>query len=428
MKCIKLLTLSMLFSTNCFAYDIATCVDLESIGKGENYPGASHTDAWPLDGTYSLVGDIDCEGKEFDQIAPNSEAVFVGLLNGNGFTIKNVTGKNGLFGFTSAFAGDYLTSGSGEKRSIATFSNLKLLNFHIDTSREYVGLLFDYADTVDLTDIEISDSSIMNLGNYTGLVGGYANVAPTNDITVENSSVSGLNYVGGVFGASNGLINYTYVMHMDVSGEDYVGGVSGYHNAFDFIGHLSSRFSTISGVNYVGGIFGQFGDKEAWGMNIIASDQNIILGTNHVGGLAGKTSASSNSQVYSTSTIVSVGDYVGGLYGEWEYIEGNHISLYSAYFSGSLTASAASSQVGRIVGKATPAGSAEAVSGITVTNTYYYDNQEWLSPVESNIGEEPATYNNFTDIDWYFDTLGFSSYNWTFYNPLDPEHGPWMKK
>ncbi|NRF27959.1 hypothetical protein HRJ45_23490 [Vibrio coralliilyticus] len=403
----------LVLSVNSFAkdYQIDSCVDLQSIGKGENYPGASHSDAWPLDGSYYLINNIDCMDIEFDKIAPEEEFPFNGFLDGNDFTISNVSGKNGIFG--------YISFAENKRPNI---SNLKLSDFNIKANRNYVGVLMDYAQNVFLHDIEISNSTVINTGDYTGLVGGYVSVpsslVATHDIVANQSFVSGGNYTGGVFGRSDGFTNYIYITNLEINGKNYVGGISGSHDVSDYIGHLSSKYSNISGIDYIGGVFGQFGENTADGINVAASDHNLIIGSNYVGGLFGKSSSFSNVYVFSTSNIVSInGDHIGGLYGELDLAYANNTSVY---FSGSVSAASTAKNVGRILGSTT--------GDVMLNKAFYYDGQEWFSSVDNNYGEIPAMYDNFLDISWYLDTLGFSSLNWAFYNPLDVEHGPWMKK
>lgn len=84
-------------------YVITSCKDLESIGEGENYPGATHTETWTSDGFYTLGNDIDCSGTnpldpEHDTIPETTfggngfDAIvfFTGKIEGNGYSINNL--------------------------------------------------------------------------------------------------------------------------------------------------------------------------------------------------------------------------------------------------------------------------------------------------------------------------------------------------
>lgn len=386
-------------STDAITYTIENYSDLESIGKGENYPNATHTDAWPLDGDYVLLNDIDCQNNAFSQIAPDEEEPFSGSLDGQGFTISNISGSNGIFG--------YIDKGKVE--------NLNLSSINIKTDSDYQGIVLRKGLFQGFSDVTLTNSSIENNANYTGLIAGSINVLSSN-VYITNSSIMGSDYTGGIAGEVISAFTNLYVSNITVNGNDYVGGVVGRYYVTDGIGQISVDGSIISGRDFVGGLMGVL--EGAFLINISASNASVISGRNYVGGLVGSSEADASSQSYSTSTVISNGgSHVGGLYGHV-----NSPNAYNAlYFSGNLSAGIAATDVGRFIG------SSDTVP--TLTSAYYYENQHFSAPVENVIeSTEIASNDNFTDPHWYADTLGFSTSSWDFISsPLSPLNGPKVK-
>ena len=218
---------------------------------------------------YRLMSDIDLSGEK--DINTN---VSIGRLDGNGYTIKNITTAieeaGGLIkeikkemyninfeniNITCNSAGNYMGiigNNSGE------ITNVKFKNITINApKRNYVACIAknnaEYIDNIVLEKINIIGNSYVasaigytneqNITNINGneidikgtgeCVGGiigklefkdYSHTPYTKDINIEEATVKGNIYVGGIYGY--GRIFYLQATNIEVEGKDYVGGIS----------------------------------------------------------------------------------------------------------------------------------------------------------------------------------------------------------
>ena len=386
-------------------FEVTTCSDLESIGNGDNFLGATHTDEWPLDGNYVLTNDIDCQNKDFIQIAATESSPFTGSLNGNGYKVSNISGDNGIFGHIGI---------------LGSISNITFDNINIKTSRDNVGILIDSGEIVSLNNIFIIHSSIINEGDNTGCFAGNisfdSGIGRVVGLHASDCDLTGLDKTGGVFGQSVGIMNDIHTAFSTINGNDYTGGIAGKADASEFIGHLGTSDSTISGRNYVGGLVGYFGESYSDGVNELQSNGNKVYGKSYVGGLFGASSSFSNADGYSTSDVVSMeGDYIGGLYG---YLtEPSPSSYANLSFSGNLSASSTATNVGRLIGKS-------GTPDMSLWNSYYFIDQVYIASVENSASEQPSTEENLSSHEWYRDVLGFSDQIWKYPLTLSYQDGP----
>ncbi|MEC0090699.1 GLUG motif-containing protein [Paenibacillus macquariensis] len=164
---------------------------------------------------YKLTADIDLSGyTACDSWLPIGDInnKFQGNMDGNGFTITNLTinrpnsGYIGLFGYT------------GSRSSI---SNLALENTDVDGYYDVGGLVGNNNGTINnCYTMGITRGGYCNIG---GLVG-------NNNGLISNSystgNVSGMFYTGGLVGLNAGLISSSYTTG-NVEGTSKVGGLVG---------------------------------------------------------------------------------------------------------------------------------------------------------------------------------------------------------
>ena len=401
------LIMTPLIATADDSFEITSCSDLESIGNGSSFLGASHIEEWPLDGNYFLVNDIDCKNKDFVQIASTETAPFTGVLDGNGYKVSNIVGDNGIFGYV------------GKNTEITKIKNIFFEYINIETNRDNAGILIDSGKMVSLNNIFIIHSSIINDGDYTGCFAGDisfdSGIGRVVGLHASDCDVTGRNKTGGVFGQSEGIMNDIHTAYSTIDGIDYTGGISGKTDSIEYIGRFSTANSTISGRNYVGGLVGYFGESYSDGVNELQSNGNKIYGNSYVGGFFGASSSFSNQNGYSTSDIVSSGDYIGGLYG---YLTEPATSSYANLsFSGNLFAQSTATNVGRLIGKA-------GILDMILSNSYYFIDQIYIASVENSASEQPSTEENLSSHDWYRNVLGFSDQVWQYYSTLSYQNGP----
>jgi hypothetical protein len=223
--------------------DIATCDNLQSMKND-------------LTADYTLQGDVDCtatatwnNGFGFEPIGTESNP-FTGSLDGQGYTISNLTISRALDDYVGLFG--YTNNADGIGNVILKEANVM--------GRDYVGTLVGYAHNTHVQKVSASGSSIGN-SNVGGLVG-LLRFDPINNpviTTVSNSSSSvatiGDSSIGGLIGRVEGgwEIEDCYTTG-DVGGMDTIGGIVGFLD--DNI--IRSCYSTgaIVGSTHVGGIVG----------------------------------------------------------------------------------------------------------------------------------------------------------------------------
>lgn len=147
---------------------------------------------------FVLANDIDLSGIHW------KSTKFDGVFDGNGHTIKNLTGENGLFS------------------SAEMVKNVKLENVNISSTKNEVGGI---AGSANITNCTIT-GKISSTGNNVGGVVGY-NYYKYLNYCYSDVEVFGLYKVGGIAGWLNYSGATGCVSRGKVSGTSNVGGISG---------------------------------------------------------------------------------------------------------------------------------------------------------------------------------------------------------
>ncbi|SFR65038.1 M26 family metallopeptidase [Anaeromicropila populeti] len=243
---------------------------------------------YDLTAYYEIVNDIDLSGMEWVPLG-TAETPFTGNINGNGFTISNLT-----------------------------------IN---QTTMDYCGL-FGVAENALIRNITLNNINI-KAGSY---VGAFAGLTKGNSTYIKNckvlsGSISGISYVGGFVGKIEDAIKAVIVKCSSsvtvTATSDYAGGLAGYTT-----GGISMSYSDsqVTGVNYVGGLVG-------YGYSITIINTFVlgsVTGAEYVGGIigiSGETTYLYSS--YAASKITATGSYAGGIYGSIQ-----NITTTSCYYDG----------------------------------------------------------------------------------------------
>jgi len=318
-----------------------------------------------LDYYYVLGNDIDMEDFNWDPIGTFSNP-FVGVLNGAGFTISNLSSN-------TVWEGDYssYTMGMfGYVGGSAEIYNMGLnLNYNYDSSLDgenvVVGGLIGLVESSDTSihDIWVSGSIDVTTagGDEWASIGGLIGealyqiiygISFEGTITVGFGSESLYELsVGGILGYSEDTsltnsIVFDSTFYIDSYNDGYVGGLVGYseineswmsEGGYDIVGdsvvdHLvinSIGYSTVGGVvAYVYNNSGEYNSiEDNWVKNSSFSD-----GTNYIGGISGYANGITlrenqvDSVIMGSDTIET--DYLGGLVGNGAYliIDRNRVS------------------------------------------------------------------------------------------------------
>jgi peptidoglycan hydrolase-like protein with peptidoglycan-binding domain len=268
--------------------EISTCAELQLIG--------SDPVEYPDDADYVLTQNIDCldtvnwnDGDGFDPIG-RSDFIFIGTLNGAGFTINNLfvdrdTDNNGLFGRV----------GNGFH-----LFNLILEDVNIGRGGKTGGVIGDMQGGL-VEDVIVHGSVFVDSGDYeTGGFVGYMRGSSVirrslaNVSVVKNDSAE----VGGFVGYTSGnpMILESVALGDVVSNSDEVGGFVGRHNDGTIIN--SYAHGNVEGDSDVGGFAGRVG------AGIIANSYSIglVIGNSDVGGFVGRNSGAVRSSFWDNQT------------------------------------------------------------------------------------------------------------------------------
>ena len=277
---------------------------------------------------------------------------FIGILEGNGYTIANLyinLGESdsdvGLFGYIDL---------NGEVRNL-TLSNVSL------AGGKYVGGL---VGTLSNSTISNSSSSgnVVGVSNVGGLVGestgsnSMIRDSHSNSIVTWNSLSGSSRSPGFGFGGLVGINRGTIVASSSigsVTGQDYVGGLVGQNSN----GTISNSSSSSNVTSEFFAIFGGFGGLV--GINTTesaisnSSSSGNVSGTENVGNVGGLVGINDGTIITSYSIgSVNASDRVGGLVGSNgdPILSASSGTISNSYSSGSVEGS---NDVGGLVGSNT---------------------------------------------------------------------------
>ena len=234
---------------------------------------------------FVLANDIDLSGIHW------KSTKFDGLFDGNGHTIKNLTGENGLFS------------------SAEMVKNVKLENVNISSTKNEVGGIAGSANITNCTITGKISSTGNNVGGVVGYnyyrypkycysdvevsgrssVGGIAGWLNYSSATgcVSRGKVSGTSNVGGISGQQGAM--YSCASYTEIYGKTNIGGISGSSNYT----HVNVYFAgTVNGEENVGGINGRNYNSQVNYSNLIM--EGVVNGKTNVGVFIGNTQTSCN--------------------------------------------------------------------------------------------------------------------------------------
>lgn len=234
---------------------------------------------------FVLANDIDLSGIHW------KSTKFDGVFDGNGHTIKNLTGENGLFS------------------SAEMVKNVKLENVNISSTKNEVGGIAGSANITNCTITGKISSTGNNVGGVVGynyywypkycysdvevsgrsFVGGIAGWLNYSSATgcVSRGKVSGTSNVGGISGLQGNMISCA--SYAEIYGKTNIGGISGSSNSYHFDVYFAG---TVNGEENVGGINGNNYNNQVNYSNLIM--EGVVNGKTNVGVFIGNTQTSCN--------------------------------------------------------------------------------------------------------------------------------------
>ena len=255
--------------------------------------------------TYIVVADIDMEGVAWTPFN------FSGVINGNGFSIKNLslTSSSGDLGMFLTMSGTIkglvfenvsITSTSYTKVNIGTVcatttGTIENVEIKSGTLTSDVAVIGGIAGKITGGTIKNSINRAIIDGNKADSEGASGGIAGhLTGATIDNCKnygvVSGKFQTGGIVGAVNGSaisvkesVNYGSV----TGSRNYTGGICGWtDNAAAFVNVTNE--GAVTGANYTGGIVGRFGDFSGnVTLNTNLINRGAVTGEDYVGGITG---------------------------------------------------------------------------------------------------------------------------------------------
>lgn len=255
---------------------IGSFADLEKL--------ATYTNMGLLNGQYfALSQDIDCDGNTMnDPIGISEDTPFIGIFNGNDYTISNLNGTKGLFGTIGFNDGPF-----------GTVTNVKLAGCSFTNSSK-----------------NSSNSS------ECGTIAGWLNSGTIQNCAVTNCNVSGNSYgqyYGGIVGKIyDGTVQECTVTSTPITSgavkntSTYMGGIAGYIGSTYGVTEVSIKKCTFSesqiktdlqavNTNYLGGIVGYIKDTNTGSVDSCKVTKGAVINNNttqYVGAIYGENSSS----------------------------------------------------------------------------------------------------------------------------------------
>ena len=292
---------------------------------------------------------------------------YAGILDGNGYTLSNLSHTEGLFvsiknatiknltlsGFTISDS----DSNTGALAGTATNSeidNVKVTGGTVTgySSGSYTGGLVGYSSGTKITNSS-SSATVSGYQNTGGLVGyNYSNSVIINSSATGSVTGSGT-YTGGLVGQNSSTIQNSYATGTVTGKEDYIGGFAGYNSGTITKSYASGTVKqSSSSYDYTGGFVGY----NSSGTIKDSYASGSVSGYQYTGGFAGYQSYGTITNCYSSGAVSSTYRYTGGFVGYKKY------GTLTYSYSLSTVSSSSSSYRGGFAGYA---------SGGTLSNCKY---------------------------------------------------------
>ena len=238
--------------------------------------------------TFVLTKDIDMSGVTgWNGIGATN--AFRGIFEGNGYTISNLSGTQGLFSSVSRHSDAIRWS---------EIKNVRLENVRVLGTSVSRGAICGSGSHGKISNCSVVNG-IVEGGNYTAGILGQGYYLYTKYCYFEGS-VTGKNYIGGITGYNNYSETTNSISVGTISGNSSVGGIVGNGSVL-----VCKAFATVKGVTNVGGISGGRDGNDSY-------FNGIVKGETKVGGISANGSNTNCIVEGSVSGTTDVGIFSGG--------------------------------------------------------------------------------------------------------------------
>ena len=314
--------------------------------------------AYKPNSSFELANDIDFGSNSFDPIL----VPFKGTLDGKNFTLRNLN----ILKPTSVSVGIFAATQD------STLKNVTIEKFSV-VGNERVGVFSgDWRGTGVIENVTFKNGTI-NAITTSGMISGLANTVSSlqvNGLSIQNVSVSANNNVGGLFG--------------------YISSTDGSFKTQD----LNLANLTVNGLGNVGGLIGISLQPNMVIKNLNATNMNLTGKAERIGGLFGNIDSASLSNIIVTGEINAPKDavevFAGGIVGEAK----QGLSLNNVRWTGSINSG--SDNVGGIAGKVTNLTATNIISSgvITINDDRYNSVRKHIGGLVGFIQGEASTVEN----------------------------------
>lgn len=205
-----------------------------------------------------------------------------------------------------------------------SISNLNIKDTTLDSAGFFRKVTFSCIKNLSMKNAKV------NARNEIGILAGNAGDTWIENIKVDGT-VIGARFVGGVFGGANAFL-YNVENKADVSGDDGVGGIAGETGVSYF--YMVKNQGAIKGKKNAGGLAGYAQNQDTY----FSYNRGPVSGGKFVGGLFGFFRNGMTSHSYNASTVVSVEDSAGSVFGlAWRSVTTDSLSLENVYFDNTLS-------------------------------------------------------------------------------------------
>ncbi|GAB6085243.1 fibronectin type III domain-containing protein [Alkaliphilus crotonatoxidans] len=259
---------------------------------------------YEINGHFKLINNIDLESIEWEPIG-SSDAVFEGSLDGNGYTISNLSIDKATMNYVGLF--------SSVRNS--TIQNLTIEGIEVLGDKRVGALVGNIIKNTTIENILIKRNNLSGNSEIGGLVG-YIDVdANIKNIQVNAGNINGKRRVGGLVGyMKNGNLSKIATNVNVYATSSQAGGLAGYV----YKGEIAESYTVGNVSGYTaGGLVGSFyGDsiKNSFALGDIETDGNYVGGL--VGSLYGLRTMIENS--YFSGKVLKNGMEKGGLVGNMD--------------------------------------------------------------------------------------------------------------
>jgi hypothetical protein len=314
--------------------------------------------AYSPNSSFELANDIDFGSNTFDPIL----VPFKGILDGKNFTIRNLNVNKA----TGVSVGMFAAAQN------ATLKNVNIEKFSV-VGNERVGVFSgDWRGTGVIENVTLKTGSV-NAITTSGILSGLANTSSAiqiNGLTIKDVTLTANNNVGGIFG--------------------YISSIDGSFNAQN----INITNLIVNGLGNVGGLVGISLQPNMSISNVAATDLNVTGLAEKIGGLLGNIDSASLSNVNVTGEINAPKDaveiFVGGLVGEAT----KGLTLNTVRWTGPI--SSGSDNVGGIAGKVTNLTATNMISSglITIIDDRYNSVRKHIGGLVGFTQGETSTVQN----------------------------------